>query len=100
MPIAHAVEVLGLQEVRDAHDAGRMLQDRSEHRLLGLQAVRRQAEVALFGARLAGESLEIGVQALDSHDCPIARKWPQAPPTARTSMVSVAVTLRCSVAMT
>jgi hypothetical protein len=67
VPVAHAVEVLGLEKVRNAHDGGRVLQHRAEHGFLRLQAMWRQAQVALFRARLSSQALEVGVQSFDSH---------------------------------
>ena len=51
--VALLVEVLGSQEVGDANDAGRVLENRTEHRFLRLDAVRREAEVTLLSAVLA-----------------------------------------------
>ena len=68
MAVALLIKVLGLEKVRDADDAGRILQDGAEHRFFGLDAVRRQAEVALFRVGRSAQGCEIVFQALDGHE--------------------------------
>ena len=56
MPVAHAVEVFRLQEVRDADNARRVLQDRPEHRLFGLD--NRVGLSALLSGRAGAEAVQ------------------------------------------